>query len=1077
MMLARLLRPERAPEARAALARLGIAVTDSARIGPLLIYALRPPPDADPTSLRASLMATGLFAYAEENVRLQSAAPEIATAPASIPAKRDAPRGLGSFPPNDPLFAEQYALANTGASGGVPGGDIDIRRAWEVTEGDSSVVIAVSEEGFDGKHPDLAGVFVADSAQLAAADNGFWHGTLVAGILAARKGNGEGIAGIAPGCRLMIAHGGYGTTMLAVLKALEKVAQWNAAVYTNSWGFRQLTLQPLQEAYDVVARTTRGGKGTLIVVASGNNGEPWVSYPGWFDRFLAVGATTREDRRWELSNFGRELDLCAPGADIISTAAGGGYTRAWGTSLAAPMVAGTAALIASAAPSLTADSIRAILELTCDKTGGYRFDELRQHGPWSPYVGYGRINAGRAVRMAAGRPDDESRIIWPRGGETFSPGDSIVIRWIGGDGVSVSLNGTNGPSGLFREEGGGEHRQGWRLTHVDRIRLYLYDNVSGLILDSLERPLVVRASAYTVTTDTTAPFTSLEEERAAGRLSTILRGRTVYPLPFDFLFGADTTWAWGADARWIAPYTQAGTGLARSAPLPLDPQIASAGGIAGLMMSDVTGVDSISFGVIGHAPDRVAIFELKGLQVDSALYDTAARAGLASYRRQVRLHEKDGAIGLHYERPFELRPDSPAAAERGALQVGVRVAGETIFPFGPDELRRVPAGGVTITPRAYTPPETPVRSAVISTDPRATYGYDIHRVTSVTNLPEGLAFLRASSDMGATWWTLAQTPAVDGSFTALIPPRFAGTLLLALAGSLDLGWRDTLTVTDHGYTIESLPEHPSAIADDPRASRLVFAPDGTAEIPLLEPVPYFGRMILRLRVHRSGRVEPLFEEGAPEVYAMIKASPRPVGTDPDSMATARLLYLDQGGRAATIVEWDSLARYAPVPEERGPWSAQLRLWSDGVIDVSYRTPASGTVPYYFFPSVAFGEFILISPDFTLRPDFTAPLPLPLGGYRYIPHTPLALVPASTAGSVAEDAPRVLPNPSSGRLTILGPRDGGPWSVEIISSRGQIALARRGDGPTIEIGAGELPPGVWFVRRSGSRHATAVTILR
>lgn len=1064
----------------------GLNLLDSAIIGPLRIYGIPVPPGNDPAQLCANLLATGLFAYALPDRELQPGGPgqERSEPVAYRRAEHGKSTLQGSFPPDDPLFSQQYALDNSGDGAGmVHGADIDIRDAWSVTEGDSSVVIAVSEEGFDGAHPDLVGEFVKDSAQFAAANNGFWHGTLIAGILAAKKGNGEGIAGIAPGCRLLIVHNDYGTTMLAVLKALEKVLQWNAVVYTNSWGFQQTGLQPLQEAYDVIAGTTRNGRGTVIVFAAGNDGQPWVSYPSWYDRFIAVGATTEGDQRWNLSNFGRELDLCAPGSNIISTAPQGAYTRAWGTSLAAPMVAGVAALIASANPSLTADSIRAILEMTCDKVGGYPFTEIRSHGSWSPYMGYGRINAGRALRMARGIGDTLPRLVWPRGGEIFTPGDTALIRWRSDRPLRVILrSATVGEQVLATSSARGDDSISWTAAAADTLRLVLMDAASGALLDSLERPIILREPAYSVTLDTTAPFLGLDDYRASGALATILRDRSIYPLPFDFVLGGDTTWAWGWMGQALTPYRTAGSQLQpRSAP-QLDPHVTTGIDIAGLLLNDVTGVDSVRFGVIGSAPEREAIIEFDGLHLDTLLYTPSQQAPLAGYRRQVRFHESTGAVSFHYNRPLEIRADDASMAERGAMLAALQVNGETIFPFGSIYLRRLPAGSAVITPRRYARPLTPVRSAVISADSRTTYGYDIHHVTYVTNVAEETASLRASSDFGATWWTIAQAPSSDGAFAALIPPRFAGTLLLSLGGSLDLGWRDTLLVTDHGYTIERIDTAIGAIGADPRASRIVFGGDGTAEIPLPFSLDYFGRSCRSITVHRSGRVEPLFDGGATGEYAMIKATPSPAGTDPDSLAPVRLLYTDDGSGSAAVIEWDSLARYLPPPapaEARAGSFAQLRIWSDGIIECGYGTPTSGTVPYYFFPSIAYGPYVLISPDFTLRPAFTAPLPLPLAGYRYLPHTPLSQVrrEPETAQSVLGSHLTVYPNPTTGRMRIVRDSGDGAWDVVVSTPLGTTIARLSGTGRMIETDCGDLPAGLYLIRERGSALTISAIVVR
>jgi subtilisin family serine protease len=129
-------------------------------------------------------------------------------------------------------------------------------------------------------------------------------------------------------------------------------------------------------------------RGVLVVAAAGNSYGA-VLYPAAYPHVLAVAATDRLDQRHPASSFGPELDIAAPGVDIYSTFRGGGYETLTGTSMATPHVSGLAALIWSFAPSLSVDQVENTIESTADDLGTPGRDD---------YYGYGRINAGRALR-------------------------------------------------------------------------------------------------------------------------------------------------------------------------------------------------------------------------------------------------------------------------------------------------------------------------------------------------------------------------------------------------------------------------------------------------------------------------------------------------------------------------------------------------------------------------------------------------------------------------------------------------------------------------------------------------------
>ncbi|MDD8020404.1 MAG: S8 family peptidase [Acidobacteriota bacterium] len=311
--------------------------------------------------------------------------------------------------PNDQLFQSQYALSNPGGVLVIPGSptgkpqaDIKATGAWDYVKGDPNMLIAVLDSGLDYTHPDLANKVIDHGRDFINNDNDayddFGHGTHVAGIIAAQTNNAEGIAGVAWNCRLLpgkildaSGEGDYSGLIEALI--------W-AADYTNGpakVGVINMSLggtepdEVLEEALKYAYN-----KGIVLVAASGNEAGPVVLYPAAYDNYcLAVAASDYNDLIAYFSNYGPEVDVAAPGVEIISTYPVAltepgylPYIFASGTSMAAPHVAGLAALIKSAKPRLTAADIMKVIK--------YSPDDIEAAGR-DDFSGYGRINARRAV--------------------------------------------------------------------------------------------------------------------------------------------------------------------------------------------------------------------------------------------------------------------------------------------------------------------------------------------------------------------------------------------------------------------------------------------------------------------------------------------------------------------------------------------------------------------------------------------------------------------------------------------------------------------------------------------------------
>lgn len=308
----------------------------------------------------------------------------------------------------------QWSLNNTGQTWGTPDADIDALSAWPLSKG-SGVTVAVIDEGVDLGHPDLtvlSGYDATDRSFGGAAQGDDAHGTNCAGIVAATSNNGIGVAGVAPMASVLpvrIAYGdGSGGWVFTSTWAAGGIGwAWNngADVLSNSWYSYPPTSVITTAIAD--ARTSgRGGLGSVVVFSAGND-DGALNYPATLDTTLAVGASSPCDERkspascdaeeWWGSNFGAELDLVAPGVLMYSTDIQGAagystddYTPYFnGTSSAAPVAAGTAALLMALRPDLTAGEVEAALVNTADDIGPTG---------WDQWTGAGRVNAAEALK-------------------------------------------------------------------------------------------------------------------------------------------------------------------------------------------------------------------------------------------------------------------------------------------------------------------------------------------------------------------------------------------------------------------------------------------------------------------------------------------------------------------------------------------------------------------------------------------------------------------------------------------------------------------------------------------------------
>jgi|GEM_PF-677366 len=355
-------------------ATLGPAATDAAlaSLGVVVVRTLMP--SARLVLLRAAPAENGA---APDSLAL---AARLGSAPGAIIASAMPDLWLPhvrhfDLPPDDPRYGGQWYLDTIGIEG-----------AWARSSGAASVTVAVVDDGCDLAHPDLAAHMLPgydaidddDDPSYVAGATGNSHGTACAGLVAAVGDNAIGIAGACPECtlrcvRLLPGAGGL-VPLSADVAAFDFILTSGSAVASNSWGFASGVPAPgpLVTAITTTIRDGRGGLGTVVVFAAGNDDAVIAD-----DEVQAtvgvvnVGAINQFDEAAPFSNNGPSLSLVAPTGTLTTDISGpdgddpGDYTSSFGgTSSACPVVAGVAALLVAARPDASGADVRTTLILT-----------------------------------------------------------------------------------------------------------------------------------------------------------------------------------------------------------------------------------------------------------------------------------------------------------------------------------------------------------------------------------------------------------------------------------------------------------------------------------------------------------------------------------------------------------------------------------------------------------------------------------------------------------------------------------------------------------------------------------------
>ncbi len=381
-----------------------------------------------------------------------------------------------AFVPNDPSYSSQYNLAIIKAA-----------QAWDISKGDTNVVIGIVDTGVDWPHPDLyANIwhnphwqtdvnFPGDSIgwDFGGAGSGSnptpdnnpiednpYHGSFVAGVASAVTNNGIGISGIGYNCKIMAVKVAQGNQVdptsnapyiIFGFEGIKYAADNGAKVINCSWGgggFSNAEQEIINYAMS---------KGALVVAAAGNDGVSESFYPASYKGVLSVAATDQNDLKASFSNYGENIDLCAPGVSILSTWQPNAYdANGAGTSFSSPLAAGLAALVFSHFPNFTPAQVAEQIRVNCDN-----IDSLAPNSSYHYLLGGGRINAYKALVNSNSESVRAADIQFSdaapggNGNGVFEPGEtiSIKVKFINYlrsiNNLSVTLNSMNSYSAII----------------------------------------------------------------------------------------------------------------------------------------------------------------------------------------------------------------------------------------------------------------------------------------------------------------------------------------------------------------------------------------------------------------------------------------------------------------------------------------------------------------------------------------------------------------------------------------------------------------------------------------------------
>jgi subtilisin family serine protease/PKD repeat protein len=361
-----------------------------------------------------------------------------------------------TFQPNDPSISDQYYLAT-----------INAFSAWDITQGDTSVVIAIVDSGGNLTHSDIApnlyrnwkeyppngkdddgngyiddyqgwdfmgsdtlninnSNFVGDNDPSIKEGGDESHGTMVAGCASGRANNGIGIAGVGFKSRLMFTKHSAdnqkttdGSVYNAYAGLLYAANLGDVKIINCSFGGSGQS-QIIQDLinYVVVDRNC------LIVAAAGNSGNNKPSYPAAYDNVLSAAATDSKDVAATFTNFGNTVDISAPGVAIYTTAFNNDYNTVDGTSFSTPITSGAAALVWAKNPTFTALQVGEQLRVTADANALYTANRN-----YINQLGKGRLDIKNALTLELPSIRASNPKLVNQNGAAAVPGDKAFLSF------------------------------------------------------------------------------------------------------------------------------------------------------------------------------------------------------------------------------------------------------------------------------------------------------------------------------------------------------------------------------------------------------------------------------------------------------------------------------------------------------------------------------------------------------------------------------------------------------------------------------------------------------------------------
>ena len=299
---------------------------------------------------------------------------------------------------SDVNYSSQWALENTGQFEGDSGADIGYKELNKQLKNSklTNTLVAVIDTGVNYTLADLAdNVRVDLGYDFVNDDEVAWddhdHGTHVSGVIAAKSDNGFSMAGINPYAQIIPVKvlddqgSGYSSDIaLGIRFAVDK----GAKVINLSLGSSSFD-QVIESALEYAA-----SKNVTIVAAAGNDGEDEISYPASSKYAISVGASTSADELADFSNYGKGLDIVAPGEKIASLVTNGNVQYASGTSMASPHVAAVASLLYSQKPSITRTDVEKVLFQNAKDLGKKGYDTIYGNGRLDAYKAFMSGNTG-----------------------------------------------------------------------------------------------------------------------------------------------------------------------------------------------------------------------------------------------------------------------------------------------------------------------------------------------------------------------------------------------------------------------------------------------------------------------------------------------------------------------------------------------------------------------------------------------------------------------------------------------------------------------------------------------------------